>query len=202
MECNVFQLSFRTNQHAESTRRIDLLWRLGRFVILLAFSAVAVLQAAVYSVDTRSDVYYDLAPFLASGDAANLGLPPYSAEVFGSWLRQHRIWGTTPNVNVPAWLPLFQLLATLDPVKARLSWLLVTVVCYAATLVVVLRKRTTTPYKVAWALAVVSFWSTLVLGQVYAPLALLAIFAQESLAKIPSEAAFLLGSSAHLNRRF
>ncbi len=184
-----------------STRLIEKAGHLGPRITRVTFILLALLEAATFY--PAHNVVYDLAPFLAAGEAVNHGLDPYDVATLGSWLDHHRVLGSTAvSVNVPSWLPILQAWARLDPPTARILLFVVTVVTYGAMLIVIVRERRIASVKLAWALAAVGFWCTLTLNQVYAPLALLAALAWRSVASAPLRGGILIGIVAALKPPF
>jgi hypothetical protein len=108
----------------------------------------------------------DFGSFIASGQAAASGLNPYGVYPLTS--------GAAINLNAPASLPLFQAVSWLDPVTGRRVWFVATLVAYASILGLLMAAYPgfRGPLVIAWGLLLTAFVETLLLGQVYAFLAL------------------------------
>ncbi|WP_192499063.1 glycosyltransferase family 87 protein [Skermanella pratensis] len=120
---------------------------------------------------------WDFGSFMGSGRAAAEGLDPYGIYpglTFRVELPGFESWNQ--NLNPPVSLLLFQPLSQLDPGEAFRLWWAVTVVAYAALVTLLVRHhRLESPVIPALAaFAAAGFWDTLVLGQIYVPLALAA----------------------------
>ncbi|PWC28390.1 glycosyltransferase family 87 protein [Teichococcus aestuarii] len=117
----------------------------------------------------------DYGSFIASGRAASEGLDPYGIYplTFHVALPGFESWN--PNLNPPAALPLFQLLGLLDPHQGFRLWWSISVLCYVATILLLVRRQGSGDGRwlaALWAFALAGFWDTLVLGQIYLPLVL------------------------------
>jgi hypothetical protein len=121
----------------------------------------------------------DFGSFYASGQAAGLALDPYAVYPLTLDAGLGRGNGAAVNLNAPISLPLFQALTVLDPVSARRVWFVVTLAAYGLTLVLLMQAYPSFrgPLVVAWGLLLTGFVETLLLGQVYALLALLSTLA-------------------------
>lgn len=117
----------------------------------------------------------DFGSFVESGRAAGQGLDPYGIYplTFHVALPGFEAWN--PNLNPPPSLPLFQLLARMEPASGFRWWWGVSFLCYAATVWLLARRYGGGAVPVAWAFALAGFWDTLVLGQIYLPLVLAAM---------------------------
>jgi hypothetical protein len=124
---------------------------------------------------------WDFGAFVASGRAAASGLDPYGIYPpltphvvfpgFESW---------NPNLNPPISALLFQVFDWADPTFAFGVWRWISVGCYAATVLLLLRCYSSGPQAVLlgiWAAGLAGFWDTLYLGQIYTPLVLFAVIA-------------------------
>ncbi len=125
-------------------------------------------------------VLWDFGSFMGSGRAAREGLDPYGIYpglTFRLQLAEFESWNH--NLNPPVSLLLFEPLSRLDPVAAFRLWWAVTVVSYAALVWLLVRRyapqRPLLPALACFAAA--GFWDTLILGQIYVPLALCAVAA-------------------------
>ncbi|QKK33320.1 DUF2029 domain-containing protein (plasmid) [Rhizobium indicum] len=124
---------------------------------------------------------WDFGAFVASGRAAAAGLDPYGIYPpltphvvfpgFESW---------NPNLNPPISALLFQVFDLLDPALSLRIWLGVSVACYAAAVILLLRRYSgglEIGLLAVWAFALAGFWDALYLGQIYMPLVLVTIIA-------------------------
>jgi hypothetical protein len=117
----------------------------------------------------------DFGSFYASGQALGRGLDPYGVYPLTLDAALGPA-GAAVNLNPPISLPVFQFMTLLDPVAARRWWFLVTLVSYGVIVGLLMwtYPRFRGPLVIAWALLFTPFVETLLLGQVYAALALLA----------------------------
>jgi hypothetical protein len=116
----------------------------------------------------------DFGSFIASGRAAETGLNPYGVYpplTFHVMLDGFSSWN--PNLNPPVSLPLFQILGKLDPSHAfRLWWSFSFLLYIALAFILVNHYRPQNPWLPFFVmLAAAGFWDTLLLGQIYVPLA-------------------------------
>jgi hypothetical protein len=118
----------------------------------------------------------DYGSFIASGRAASQGLNPYGIYPLTFHVVMPGFESWNPNLNPPAALPLFQLLGLMDPHEGFRLWWSLSVLCYAATVLLLLARRDSSRgahwLAALWAFALAGFWDTLVLGQIYLPLVL------------------------------
>ncbi|UEM07392.1 DUF2029 domain-containing protein (plasmid) [Skermanella rosea] len=120
---------------------------------------------------------WDFGSFMGAGRAAAEGLDPYGIYpglTFRVEMPGFESWNL--NLNPPVSLLLFQPLSYLDPAEALRLWWAVTAVAYVALVTLLVRRyRPEAPLMPALAAcAAAGFWDTLVLGQIYVPLALAA----------------------------
>jgi hypothetical protein len=118
----------------------------------------------------------DFGSFVASADAAARGANPYGihALTFHVVLPGFDVWN--PNLNPPVSVLLFRPFLASPPQQAFRWWWTVSFLCYLAT-IALLAQRYRSPRAALlslWALALAGFWDTLVLGQIYIPLVLMA----------------------------
>ncbi len=118
----------------------------------------------------------DFGSFVESGRAIAAGLNPYGVYP----LTYRATYGTTvvaaPNLNPPISLIAFQLLAFVDPLLAFRGWYVASALIFVATVILLERAypEPFPPFRAAWAFAMAGFWDTMHMGQIYAPLGLLA----------------------------
>lgn len=159
--------------------------RLDRLGPAMAWSVLAILslwamRREFHRVFSEHGLW-DFGAFVASGRAAASGMDPYGIYPpltphvvfpgFESW---------NPNLNPPISALLFQLFDTADPAAAFQVWLVISVLCYAAAVLLLLwryRDLFYTPLIGVWAFGLAGFLDTLYLGQIYTPLVLAAVAA-------------------------
>lgn len=118
----------------------------------------------------------DFGSFFASGEAAARGDDPYGVYPLTFRVTLPGFESANPNLNPPISLPAFELFARLDPVDGFRLWWAISFAAYAALVWLLVRAyaRDRPLPAAAWAFALAGFWDTLVLGQIYVPLALAA----------------------------
>lgn len=160
-------------------------------------AALAILSAWALSRSLPGPGLLDFGSFMGSGKAALEGQDPYGLYpplTFHVVLPGFEVWN--PNLNPPVALLLFGPLSTLEPFHAFRLWWAVSFLGYGALVLLLLRRyRREDPLLPGlWAFALAGFWDTLVLGQIYVPLALAAAGAWLCLDKgKPVAAGLLLG---------
>jgi hypothetical protein len=132
------------------------------------------------SARPRQGALWDFGAFHLSGYAANRGLNPYGADALNDYARTFQVTTTVPNLNPPLSVPLFQWLATTEPTSAFRVWWWVSLVIQTAGVAWLVRRGPDDRLvRTLWALSLAGFWMNLGLGQIYAPLAALAIAAYD-----------------------
>lgn len=122
----------------------------------------------------------DFGSFWESGAAATRGDDPYGVYPLTFHVVMPGFESRNPNLNPPVALPLFQLFAALPPHVAFRHWWALSAVLYGLLVAGLLAaRRRADPdapllLPALWAVALAGFWDTLVLGQIYVPLAGLA----------------------------
>ncbi len=143
---------------------------------LLAGAAALLLALAVWSLSRALPTpgLLDFGSFVASGRAASEGLDPYGIYplTFHVVLPGFESWN--PNLNPPAALPLFQAFDWFEPHQAFRHWWSLSVASFALGIALLARAYRPRDWvlPVLWAAALAGLWDTLVLGQIYLPLAL------------------------------
>jgi hypothetical protein len=129
--------------------------------------------------------FWDFGAFVASGRAAAAGLDPYG--IYPP-LTPHVVFpgfeAWNPNLNPPISALLFRLFDVADLDTALRVWWVISLVCYLAAVVLLLRRYSEGLEAILlglWAFALAGFWDTLFLGQIYTPLVLAAVVAWLSL---------------------
>ncbi len=148
-----------------------------RRVCFLAFEALLAAVLVALNVDwsfPNSTYLSDFGSFVASGTAAAAGLDPYAIYPTTA----HGLFAGTvyasPNLNPPISVLAFLPLAHVDPYWAFRAWYVLSVALYLVALALLLRAYPTarTSLHLIWAFNLAGLWHTLLLGQVYVPLAL------------------------------
>jgi hypothetical protein len=139
----------------------------------MAVAAVLVI-AAEWPRALPGDSLWDFGSFVASGRAAREGLNPYGIYPLTLHVSFPGFEAWNPNLNPPISALLFQLFDLTDPHISFRIWWAISVLCYAATVLLLLRRYGRPDWwaLLPWAFALAGFWDTLVLGQIYLPLVL------------------------------
>ncbi|HYC01873.1 MAG TPA: glycosyltransferase family 87 protein [Azospirillaceae bacterium] len=146
-----------------------------RTALLLLLAGLIVWQI---KMSLPGPLLWDFGSFMGSGRAVTEGMDPYGIYPGLTFhLRMHGFDSWNFNLNPPVSLLLFQPLSTLDPHEAFRLWWGATLVTYAGLVWLLVRRyRPHDPLPAAlMAFAAAGFWDTLVLGQIYVPLALAAV---------------------------
>jgi hypothetical protein len=116
----------------------------------------------------------DYGSFVASGGAALEGENPYGIHplTFHVVLPGIDLWN--PNLNPPVSLPAFAILSLIEPAHGFEIWWSVSVGCYVAAVLLLVRGKREAWLAALWAFALAGFWDTLSLGQIYLPLVFVA----------------------------
>ena len=109
-----------------------------------------------------------------------MGHNPYTADsplVYRVESNDTDLFVPSPNLNPPLSLFFFIPLSKLDPTKAISGWRITTALLFGAGIFTLASFYPTslTPVRILWALSLTGFWQILALGQIYAPLLILAI---------------------------
>jgi len=134
----------------------------------------------------------DFGSFYASGKAVIQGNNPYDPSmptVFGLTESRYILVNGQPvlqeydlrsvNLNPPVLLPLAALFAAFNPWAGMLAWKIISLLLYAAGILLLLIKypRKNAVFWALWAFSLAGVWHTIQLGQIYMPLFLLAVCA-------------------------
>jgi len=122
----------------------------------------------------------DFGSFIAAGKEAAMGKNPYTADsplVYRVESNDTDQSVLSPNLNPPLSILFFMPLSNLDPARAVSGWRIATAVLFGAGIFSLLRfyPMPFNPVRILWALSLAGFWQILALGQIYAPLLILAI---------------------------
>jgi hypothetical protein len=143
-------------------------------------SALALAVASLYVIWSElhralpGDDLWDFGSFVASARAARDGLNPYGIYPLTLHVSFPGFEAWNPNLNPPISALLFRLFDVADPHLTFRIWWGISVLCYGATVALLLRHERQ-PDRLAlflWAFALAGFCDTLVLGQIYLPLVL------------------------------
>lgn len=139
------------------------------FIFLAAFNIITVLALLPGLADFGS--------FHAAGTAARAGLNPYGAD--SPLIFRPDILGETVvalNLNPPALLPFCEIISFVDPQFGLLAWRLLSLACYGCAVAIIWRAypRARTLTRLMWSISIAGIYHILEMGQIYAPLALIA----------------------------
>lgn len=148
-----------------------------RSIASLAIAALCALVIASEFPRVVSDHgLWDFGSFVASGRAAREGLNPYGIYPLTLHVVLPGFESYNPNLNPPISALLFQLFDIADPALSLRVWWWISVACYLATIILLLRRYAGSSLQALvmglFALALAGFWDTLFLGQIYLPLVL------------------------------
>src|SRR5918997_2354630 len=143
-------------------------------------SNLAIVLASLWVIATElpralpGDSLWDFGSFVASARAAREGLNPYGVYELTLHVSFPGFEAENPNLNPPILALLFRLFDLTDPHVSFRIWWAISVLCYGATVLLLLRRYGRPEWWVLlpWAFALAGFWDTLVLGQIYLPLVL------------------------------
>src|SRR3712207_6811803 len=116
---------------------------------------------------------WDFGSFVASGRAASEGLNPYGIYPLTLRVELPGFESWNPNLNPPISALLFQAFDVADPHVAYQIWRWISVVFYAAAVLLLVSRfsdRLQAVCVALWCFALAGFWDTLFLGQIYLPL--------------------------------
>ncbi len=122
----------------------------------------------------------DFGSFIAAGKEAATGKNPYNSNsplVYRVELKDTDQSVPSPNLNPPLSILFFIPLSNLDPARAVSGWRIATAILYGTGIFTLARfyPAPLTPVRILWALSLAGFWQIVALGQIYAPLFILAI---------------------------
>lgn len=133
-------------------------------------------------VGTTLGELHDFGSFIAAGRLAQAGDNPYSSNsplVFNVTFKGISLSGDAPNLNPPISVVIFKQIANIDPFISITTWRIISVLLFAASVVILQRTFRKTGFpavlRIAWAIALAGFWHTVQLGQLYCLLLLLAV---------------------------
>lgn len=152
--------------------------RLGR-AFLFYFLVIFTIRFGVLQIFNHHDELMDFGSFVASGRAAIAGLNPYGVYSLTYHYADNGLEFDAVNRNPPISALLFQGFAPWDPHLAFYVWYAVSLALYAGSIFLLARSfpERVTPLRIVWGFSLAGVWSMLGLGQIYAPLILLATVA-------------------------
>src|SRR3972149_3021787 len=101
--------------------------------VTIASALLISIYINVIFVVGSSDDLYDFGSFIASGQLANTGQNPYSAEsslILQVEFSKINRSGISPNLNPPISVMLFQIIGDANPRKSVMIWRILTVILY------------------------------------------------------------------------
>jgi len=142
-------------------------------IIVIGFAIIIFLNI-IFIKPTLNELL-DFGSFLASGKAIQNGDNPYASDlplVFNPGSEQIL---PSPNLNPPISVILFKPLADIDPLQAVWGWRILTIVQFVIAVYILgkINSNYTNPVRILWAFSLAGLWTTLALGQIYAPILIL-----------------------------
>jgi len=166
-------------QHSSARLNLETLAR--AFVTVFVYFLLAVVTILnLISIQPALGALLDFGSFISAGKAAREGQNPYTTDsplVFQVDSQNSDQTLPSPNLNPPVSIIFFRLLADVNPAKAALSWKVISAIMFVTGVFILARSypKFTNPVRILWALNLAGFWNTIALGQIYAPIFLLAI---------------------------
>lgn len=147
-------------------------------ITYLGLALIAILN--IITIKPALNQPMDFGSFIAAGKMAVEGKNPYAADsplVFQVESQNTDQTLPSPNLNPPLSIILFKKLANLDSLRAVSAWRITTVFVYGLGIFILTKAypKFTTPTRILWALCLAGIWNTIALGQIYAPIFILAI---------------------------
>src|SRR5690349_14584224 len=152
---------------------------------ILTLAAVYVILSLTIILNIRSiqpalHELLDFGSFIAAGKETATGRNPYAVDLPLVYsIESHSTDQSlpSPNLNPPLSLLFFTLLSETNPLKAVTNWRIITVILFGIGVLILAtaypKSRTLT--RILWAISLAGFWNIILLGQIYAPILLLAI---------------------------
>jgi glycosyl transferase family 87 len=155
---------------------------LSRIFILTSVYVVLALTIILNIIWIQSALEYllDFGSFIAAGQEAVLGNNPYTEDSLLVYILESESMDQSlpsPNLNPPLSILFFLPLSGIDPLKAVSGWRIATAILFGLGILILAGcyPTSTNLTRMIWALSLAGFWHMLALGQIYAPLLLLAI---------------------------
>lgn len=119
----------------------------------------------------------DLGSFIESGWAGRTGLNPYAMYPLSHRAELPGFYLVKPNTNPPISVLFFELFTFARPEVVLRQWYLISFALYAILVWGMVRRFDHLPRRVVilWMMGLAPFWDSLALGQIYVPLAILAV---------------------------
>jgi len=166
-------------QHSSTRLNLETLSR--AFVTVSVYFLLALVTILnLISIQPALGALLDFGSFISAGKAAREGQDPYTTDsplVFQVDSQNSDQTLPSPNLNPPVSVFFFRPLADVNPAKAVLLWRVISTVMFVSGVFILARSypEFTNPVRILWALNLAGFWNTIALGQIYAPIFLLAI---------------------------
>jgi hypothetical protein len=134
----------------------------------------------IISIQSALDQLLDFGSFIAAGREAASGNNPYTEDSLLVYLLESESSDRplpSPNLNPPLSILFFMPLSNLDPIPAVSGWRIATAILFGLGILslAIFYPMSRNPMRIAWALSLAGFWHMIALGQIYAPLLILAI---------------------------
>jgi Glycosyltransferase family 87 len=131
-------------------------------------------------IQSALDQLLDFGSFIAAGQEAASGHNPYTEDSLLVYLIESENNAQplpSPNLNPPLSILFFIPLSKLDPITAVSGWRIATALLFGMGVLILANSYPTSTNltRIAWALSLAGFWHMIALGQIYAPLLILAI---------------------------
>src|SRR5687767_3522880 len=166
-------------QHSSTKLNLETLSRAFATVSVYFLLALVTILNLI-SIQPALGALLDFGSFISAGKAAREGQDPYTTDsplVFQVDSQNSDQTLPSPNLNPPVSIYFFRPLADVNPAKAVLLWRVISTVMFVSGVFILARSypEFTNPVRILWALNLAGFWNTIALGQIYAPIFLLAI---------------------------
>ena len=166
-------------QHSSTKLTLETLSRAFATVSVYFLLALVTILNLI-SIQPALGALLDFGSFISAGKAAREGQDPYTTDsplVFQVDSQNSDQTLPSPNLNPPVSVFFFRPLADVNPAKAVLLWRVISTVMFVSGVFILARSypEFTNPVRILWALNLAGFWNTIALGQIYAPIFLLAI---------------------------
>ena len=134
----------------------------------------------IISVKPALSQFLDFGSFIAAGKEAATGKNPYTIDsplVYRVESENTDQTLPSPNLNPPLSVVLFAALSDMEPINAVSGWRVVTAFMFGMGIFILAKSypKPRNPTRILWALSLAGFWNTIALGQIYAPILILAI---------------------------
>lgn len=149
-------------------------------ITIVAIVLSIILLLNIISTRPALDQLHDFGSFIAAGREAALGHDPYTIDsplVYLVISQDSQRVLPSPNLNPPISVVFFRWAANLEPMRAVSGWRIISIICFVVGIVSLGRgyQHFITPLRILWAVCAAGFWTTIALGQIYAPIFTLVI---------------------------